>query len=159
MKSELPSHKEMSVAIQVLRWLAVLPGAFLCALLVTFPIHWVVMLIQLFGDSGDDAVVSIGGKNPLAAIPPEMLERFGYALFTPLVMIMVGAKIAPKFKFPTGIALAVLWGIVFGAGMALAISQGQYSGGGWLRFIVTCVLDIAGVSFGLFKVHKAQREA
>jgi len=148
----------MPKLVQVFRWLAVLPGAFLCALLVAFPIHWAVELIQLFGGSGDDSAVSIDGKTPLAAIPPEMLERFGYALFTPLVMIIVGVKIAPKFKFHTGIALAVLWGIIFGAGMTFVISQGQYSGWGWLRFAITCLLGIAGVSLGLLRIHKTQKE-
>lgn len=148
----------MSKPVQVLRWLAVLPGAFLCVLLVAFPIHWAVELMQLFGRSNDDSFVSIDGKTPLAAIPPEMLERFGYAFFTPLVMIIVGAKIAPKFKSQTGIALAVLWGIIFGAGMTFVISQGQYFGWGWLHFAITCVLGIAGISLGLFRVHKAQKE-
>lgn len=147
---------EMSKLVQILRCLAVLPGALLSALLVMFPIHWAVELIQLFGKSGDDSTISVDGKTPLAAIPPEMLERFGYAFFSPLVIIYVGAKIAPKFKFQTGIALAVLWGILFGSGMALVISQDQYSGWGWLRFAITCMLGIAGVSIGLFQVHKVQ---
>jgi len=155
MKSELSQKKQRLKCLQVLRWLGIIPGAFLCTLLVMFPIHWVVMLIQLFGRSREGDFISIDGKNPLAAIPPEMLERFGYALFTPFVIIIVGAKIAPKFKFPTGIALAVLWGVLFGAAISLAISKGQYEGWGWLRFAITCVLGIAGVGLGLFNVHKA----
>jgi apolipoprotein N-acyltransferase len=116
------------------------------------------MLIQIFGGAGDDAVISIDGKNLFAAIPPEMLERFGYAFFAPLVMVIVGAKIAPKFKFQIAIALAVLWGIIFGASMTIAISRGQYSDWGWLRFAITCVLGIVGVALGLFLAHKAQKE-
>jgi len=148
----------ISKPVQILRWFAVLPGAFLCALVVEFPIHWVVMLIQLFGGSNDDSVISVDGKIPLAAIPPEMLERFGYAFFTPVVIIVFGTKIAPSFKMQTGIALAILWGIFFGAGMTFLISQGHYSGSSWLRFAITCVLGIAGVSVGLVEAHKAQKQ-
>ena len=150
------TNLEIPKVIQVLRWIAVLPGSFLCVVLAAFPIHWVVMLIQMFGRSGEDATISVGGKTPLAAIPPEVLERFGYALFTPLVMIIIGVKIAPSFKFSTGIALAVLWGIMFGVGMTIAISQGW--GWGWLRFVITCVLGISGVAIGLSQVHKAQTD-
>jgi len=144
----------MSKPVQVLRWLGVLPGAFLCVFLVTFPIHWAVMLIQIFGSSAPDTLISIDDKTLLAAIPPEMLERFGYALFTPLVMVIVGTKIAPNFKFQTSIALAVLWGIIFGASMIVFISQGQYSDWGWMRFAITCLLGIGGVGLGLFLAYK-----
>ena len=130
----------------------------MCVLLVTFPIHWAVQLIQLFSKYNDDSGISVNGKNPVAAIPPEILERFGYALFTPLVMIYIAAKIAPKFRFETAIALAVLWGMIFGASMTLAISEGQYSGWGWVPFVISCTLGIAGVSIGLYKVHHAEKE-
>lgn len=127
----------------------------MCVLLVTFPIHWAVMLIQILGRSDNDAFISINGKTFLAAIPPEMLERFGYAFFAPLVMVIVGTIIAPKFKFQTSIALAVLWGIIFGASMILT-SQG--SDWGWLRLVVTFLLGIGGVGLGLFLAHKTQKE-
>lgn len=142
----------MSKSVQTLRWLAVLPGAILCVFIVAFPIHWVVMFIQHF--HSDELLVSIDGKLPLAAIPPEMLERLGYAFFTPFVMIVSGAYIAPKFKFQTGIALAVLWGMGFGASMVYVISKNQYSGRDWLVLAITCALGIAGVSLGLLRVYK-----
>lgn len=106
----------------------------------------------------DGSFISIDGKTPLAAMPSEMLERFGYAFFSPLVLIIAGANIAPRFKFQTGITLAVLWGIIFGAGMTYVISQGQYSGWGWIRFAITFVLGIAGVFIGLFRVYKTGEE-
>ena len=138
----------MSKTVQVLRWLAVLPGALLCALIVNFPIHWVVMLIQHFGS------ISIDAETPIAAINPEMLELLGYAFFNPFIIIISGAYIAPRFKFQTGIALAVLWGIIFGVSNTTSISQGQYSGWGWLRFVITCMLCVAGVCLGFFQVQR-----
>ena len=55
---------------RILRWICVLPGALLCVVLVAFPVHWIVMLIQMFGKS-DDSFITVDGKNLLAAIPPE----------------------------------------------------------------------------------------
>jgi len=145
----------MSKTVQVLRWLGVLPGALLCVFLVTFPIHWTVLLIQIFGGADPDAMITIGGKTPIAAIPPEMLERFGYAFFAPLVMLYVGAIIAPKFKFQTAIALAVLWGIIIGAGLAFSSSGSDWP---WWRFAITILLGLGGVSLGLFSAYEAQKE-
>lgn len=71
-----------------------------------FPIHWVVVLIQAFGRADDTTGIIIDGKKLLAAIPPDVLEHFGYAFFTPFVLISAAAWIAPRFKFPAGIALA-----------------------------------------------------
>jgi hypothetical protein len=149
--------KEISKPIQVLRWLTVLPGAIVCVGLAMFPIHWFVMLIKLLSSTiDDDSFITINGKHPLAAVPPEMLERFGYALCTPMIMIIAGAAIAPKYKLPTGIAMAVLWGFGFGASFTIAIYRGWYSGWGWLQFAITFALGIVGVALGLFQVHRAQ---
>jgi len=149
--------KKKSLLIQVVRWFAVLPGSIICAVLVMFPIHWIVMLIQWFGPLYEDNSITINGKPPLSAIPPEMLERFGYALFTPMVVIIIGAKIAPKYKFPTGIGMAVFWGLIFGAGSAITISRGRFFGYGWLRFVIIFALGIAGVVFGLLQVYEKQK--
>ncbi len=147
-----------SKPVQVLRWFAVLPGAILGALLVSFPVHWAIVLYQLF-DNPDESIITINGKSLFAAIPIEILEGLGLAFFVPLVMIVVGTKIAPSHKFQTGIALAVLWGILFVSAATIVISRGQYVGWQWLIFVLTCVLGIAGVRSGLYRVHKAEKAA
>jgi len=149
----------MSKSTYVLRWIAVLPGAFLSAFLVAFPIHWAVMLIQHLGTDSDDS----GSGSPLslyyylAAIPPEVLEYFGRAFFAPFVAISSGAHIAPNYKFPTAIALAIGFGIFYGwAATMIAndISSGLYTGGRWLRLAITIFLCIAGLATGLFQARK-----
>ena len=147
---------ERSNYTQSLRWIGVLPGALVSVVLVTFPMHWVVMLIQIFGGAGYDSFITIDDKNLLAAIPPEILERFGYAFFAPLVMVIIGAKIAPRFKFRIGIALAVLWSVFFAVSMATTIS-GQYSDWNWLRLTITSVLGMGGVGLGLFQTYQTQK--
>lgn len=146
----------MSKSIYVMRWVAVLPGALLSAFLVSFPIHWSVMLLKYFGTEHDDSGITY--TNPLSAIPSEVLELFGYAFFTPFIITWVGARIAPKFKFQTSIALAIVVGVVYGVAatfIADDISSGLYTAGRWLRLIITVLLCIAGLVFGLFKAHQA----
>lgn len=141
--------------LSVVRWLAVLPGAVLCAFLVEFPIHWAVMLIGYFGTEHDNN--SITYTNPIAAIPPDVLELFGNAFFTPFVIVSVGARIAPKYKFYTGIALAVLLGVVYGVFSTLVakdISEGTYTSGRWLRLLITIVLCASGLIMGLRLARK-----
>lgn len=151
-----PQINKKSSLIQIFRWFAVLPGSIVCALLVMFPIHWAVMLIQFFGGADSEAMITVDGKNLLAAIPPEILERFGYALFTPMVLIIAGAKIAPKYKFQTGIGMAIFWGLLFGFGIGVALTRHIYWG--WLRYIITIALGIAGCVIGLLQVHQKQKK-
>ena len=148
----------MTTSIQVLRWICVLPGAVLSGLLVAFPIHWVVMLIQLFGRS-DDSFITIDGKILLAAIPPAMLEGFGQALFAPLAIISIGARIAPRFRFRTGIVLSIFLIVGLIAVQILVASRGLNITGGWLQRSFTHVLQIAGLSWGLYYAHKADNRA
>lgn len=139
-----------------------LPGALLCVVLVLFPIHWVVMLIQHFGTSSDDS----GSGSPLsiyyylAAIPPDVLEYFGRAFFAPFVLIVAGASIAPRFKFQTGIALAIAIGFLYGVAatmIASDISDGLYTPERWLHLGITILLAISGIAAGLFQANKAER--
>lgn len=139
-----------------------LPGALLCVFLALFPIHWVVMLIQYFGTSTDDS----GSGSPLsiyyyfAAIPPEELEYFGRAFFSPFVLIAAGANIAPKHRFPTGIALAVALGVFFGVAATIIsneISDGLYTPDRWLNLAITVSLLSMGVASGLYMAHKSEK--
>jgi hypothetical protein len=135
---------------EIARWIAVLPAALMGALLVSFPVHWAVMLISLF-DRPDESAITVNGKGLLASIDPQVLERFGYALFVPMVLIVVGAKVAPRFKFQTGIALAILWGVLFGAAVTLALTNGPFE---W-KMLIAFGLAVVGVTVGLTQAHKS----
>jgi len=97
---------------RIARWVAVVPVAFICALLVAFPIHWLVMIIH---GSPDHA---------LGGIPPRVLEYGGYAFFLPLIFVFVGGAFAPSHRFQTSIVLGCLW-LLFVVGMiVLSVSAG-----------------------------------
>lgn len=133
-----------------------LPGSIVCAILVMFPIHWAVMLIQFVCKKGDTIYVE-GPMGLLAAIPPKMLEYFGYALFVPMVMIITGAEIAPKYKFQTGIAMAIFWGLLFGFSTGVVVTK--HIDMSWLRYAITIALGISGCAVGLLRVHQKQSKA
>jgi hypothetical protein len=146
------SAKPMSKFRQILRWIAVLPAGVVCAFLVTFPIHWGVMLIQYFGKPEENSK-TVTYTNPLAMIPPDVLEMFGYALFVPMVLITSGAILAPRFKFRTGIAIAILFlglcCLLLGNSESIDISG--------FRYAVTIILWVVGVAWGLYNAYNAHK--
>ena len=135
----------------VARWAAVLPVSALCALAAQFPIHWFVMLINHFGRRVDEGGV-IDVALSLAALPMDVLELFGYALFFPFIVIAVGARIAPRLHLETGIALAVLVGVYIGFTAQQIVSdvqEGLYTPGRWLRLGVTVILWVVSFTWGM----------
>ena len=135
---------------QILRWLAVLPGAMLAGIIVLFPVHWVAMLIHYFGGSGDSFITTDDGKGLLQAIPLESLERFMDALFVPGTVISVGARIAPRFHLATAIAVALLLvGLLTFVFVQLS-SSGSHIVDSPFRMVVTAILWLASVTFALF---------
>jgi len=93
-----------------LRWIAVLPGAIVAALLAMFPWHWVVLFYASFaGKTGYGGEETFGLGTLLRIIGPESVERAGYGFLTPFVMITIAARIAPRFKVPTAVIMSILW--------------------------------------------------
>lgn len=149
------SDATMSRRNYILRWATVIPGALLSVFVAMFPIHWVVMLQYMNTPDYDASDIE-------ALLSPQTLESLANAFFTPLIFIAVGSRIAPKFKFSTGIALAVLLGVFYGwLGTVVIgeIQQGLYTPSRWLRLGVTVLLCIAGLAVGLFQARKVGQRA
>jgi hypothetical protein len=91
---------------QILRWIAVVPGALLGAVIVMFPVHWVAMYMHHVG-TPDPMITDEQGRGLLQSMPLESLERFGDALFVFGTLIGVGAFVAPRFHFATAIVLTL----------------------------------------------------
>lgn len=131
----------------VLRWLAVVPVGVLCVVVVSFPIHWVVLLIT--SGRGEDA--SMFG---LGALPPRTLERLAQAFFSPLVFISAGSWTAPAHRVQTAVGLLIVWAIALGAFLMYAATSGAYSGWAWVEFVVALALGVAGAVAALYGVHR-----
>jgi hypothetical protein len=144
-----------------MRWIAVLPAAFLSVVVVWFPVHWAVMLIHDFGNYFEfTGITTENGKDLLAAISADTLEHFGDAFFSPFTFVFVGAYVAPSRKFATGIFLAILY--LTGTIALVTVVAPQYGihfSDGPLRSVALALTGIAGISCGLFQAHEADKNA
>jgi hypothetical protein len=89
--------------LSIVRWLGVLPGAFVCALLATFPLHWI-----LYG-----TLTSSGIVQPYPEAPEQLLGP----LVSALAFVWAGSWIAPFRKVEIEVvllgALLLLIGVLF----------------------------------------------
>ena len=133
------------------RWLAVLPAALLSVVVVSFPVHWAVLMVT--SGSSDD------GSLGISDLPPETLERLAVAFFAPLALVVVGAKVAPAYKLQTAVVLIILLAMALSAGVTYVASNGNfdYEGWGWLEFVAVVVLWVGGVISGVYYVYQEER--
>ena len=125
------------VPARLLRWIAVLPVVILSVLIISFPIHWVIMLIQFLGVPADNTI-----------------DQFAVAFFAPLTMVCVAYLAAPYRKFFSAISAAIVWAMLFGTVGTYSLSNGSVS----LRHVI-CVtaLGCAGATMGLLIAYKKTR--
>ncbi len=114
----------------VLRWVAVLPGALAAGFLATFPLHWMLYFTLAKGET-------ISGMN----IDP--IEYTIYPFVIAITFILAGFKIAPKHKFQTSAVLATLWIISF---FVIFIFASELEP----KFGLRGVLSLAGALLGLY---------
>ena len=120
----------------VLRWISVLPGAILAAILITFPVHWILVL---FGVPLIGSFVSV-----------ETAERLIMSFTTPYVLITAGRYIAPSYEFETSVALALLVALGLGASYVwVAYNSDSYLEA--VNYGITPLLNIAAVFAALRK--------
>lgn len=141
---------------QTLRWLAVLPGALLAGLIVTFPVHWAAMFIHHFG-AGEPTITTEEGVGLLQSLPLESLERFGHALFVPGTIITVGARIAPKFHFATAIVLTALFIGLMSLLFVYLASNGMHIEDSTFRLVINILLWLVSVACGLFSAREVEQ--
>jgi len=91
----------MSTWMKALRWAVAIPGGSFAALLVSFPLHWVVMCT--LGGWGMDAVIEIRSPETLHTI-----ERWLQALVGPLAFVYCASRIAPSQRRAASVAFTAL---------------------------------------------------
>ena len=146
--------KDSAKVMSIIRWVAALPAGLICALLVQFPIHWAIMAISSSG--------KVGALGFYAKLPSDVLELFANAFFTPFIIISVGARIVPNYKFYSAIALAILMGVGYGIifrRVSEDISLGLYTPERWIRLIITLLLCIAGFTSGLVTAKAMEQKS
>ena len=135
--------------MNVLRWILVMPGAFLAAILILFPLHWLLLIIFALASSpSPDAIISAKDCSTsfiFCFLEIKTVERLGYGFITPLTIIVASSYIAPSKKVRVGkvfailIALFIFWNI-----FAEQVYEFQFS-----YYLILIVLQIAGIYTGL----------
>lgn len=133
---------------QILRWLAVVPGALLGAFIVMFPVHWCAMYIHHFG-SPDPIITDDQGRGLLQSMPLESLERFGDALFVAGTLVGVGAFIAPRFHFATAIVLTLLLVGCISWVFSNVSSMGMHFDDSPFRMVITAIFWLVSIGSAL----------
>jgi len=133
--------------MKIVRWIAVFPAGIAAAVLVMFPIHWLIVMIAAFGDT------------PLfGLLSARTVEHLVIAFTTPFFIIYVGALTAPMHKNETGVALAITTALMMGCAYVLAFTGGpQFSGWSSLYFGATPVLNLAGIATALYTIRRRYR--
>jgi hypothetical protein len=126
---------------QTIRWIAVLPAAFLAANLGYVAVKFVFWLI--YNNTGDWLSLALAKK----------LDVHVNAFVIPFVFILIGALVAPSRKFATGIILAVLCWTVIIVLVTLVISEGI------IPLSILPLIWTAGTLCGLFLARKADEDA
>jgi hypothetical protein len=89
----------MSSSRSILRWICVVPAGIVAAALLSFPVHWVVMMTV--GGWGIDPVVEIRDPKTLRSIEYVLQAAFG-----PLAFTYCAARTAPSHRTITSILFA-----------------------------------------------------
>jgi len=132
----------MPMLIQVLRWIAVLPGSLLIALLALFPLHWILYIVL----------------TKFVEVYPEMPERILAPAVLSGIFVWVGSRISPAYKFETSVVLFGIWMFLIGGVVFLTIGDGDWFGGR-LYFQgggVPTIMAIVGAIVGLFAARLEQ---
>ena len=132
------------LTMKILRWIAVIPAGLIAAVLVMFPIHWLIMIIAKFGDNLFFTLLS-----------SETLERLVIAFTTPFFVIYVGTWTAPTHRGEAGLALAIATALILGGVYVLAFTGGpMFRGWSSLYFGATPVLNLVGIAIALYNVRR-----
>ena len=134
----------------VFRWIAVAPAALLAAAAAMFPWHLVVLIYANYvGYFEGNETLGLGAL--VRVVGPENVERLGYGFISPFVIIVVAAKVAPRYRVTTGRVAATLVaaGLIF---IGLFVPQYELVGyfqdaSGWDKLypVVLFALWVSGI--------------
>ena len=136
-----PGTGEGTVAtvVHILRWIAVLPGALIAAVLSLISLHIFFYLIFL-------KFFEVYPQAPERILSPAVLAG---------VFIWAGSKISPAYKFETAMVLFGIWMFVVGGFVFLTVAGTAYFGGQlYFRYGgMATVMAIVGAAIGLIIVR------
>jgi hypothetical protein len=128
--------------LQILRWIAVLPGSIIIAVLSLLPLHWLLCFVL----------------TRFVEVYPEMPERVLGPFVLSGVFVWVGSRISPSYKFETAAVLFGIWMFLIGGIVFIAWSRADWFGG-QLYFQgggIPTIMAVVGAAIGLFVARTEQ---
>lgn len=91
------------------RYIICIPVGFIAAILVTFPVHWVVLMITSCQSEG--VILDEHGcyRSLWTLVDAESLERIGYGVFEPIAFLFTATNIARSYSKRFVISLTGIW--------------------------------------------------
>jgi hypothetical protein len=144
----------MSTSKKLLRWICAAPAGILAAVLVSIPIHWLVMIN--LGGWGLEPIIEIRDPETLRSIESALQAAFG-----PLAFVYWAARTAPSHRQVVSIVLAGL--IVVGLSAVAWFWNTQVASEqtgvlieyGFARFLASAV----GTATAVFLIRSRERKA
>jgi hypothetical protein len=132
------------------RWISVLPGAIIFALLSTFPLHW--LLYLAYAKNG-----TLFGIIELPRGANNTIEYFLYPALIAAVFVYSSYKIAPKHKFKVALIFFIIYVLSWSIVSFIALFNGSINNL-TLQFSGRTILALAGAFFGLFEARRESKE-
>jgi hypothetical protein len=132
--------------MRIFRWIAFIPAGILAAVIATFPVHWLVLLI------------ASNEENLLNLLSSRTIETLIVAFTTPFLMIFAGSWTAPTHRFEAAIALSIGIALILGGIYVFAFSGSPFFNG-WnsLYYGATPALNLFGIASALYTVSRKWR--
>lgn len=141
-----PSVMNRNSLIDLFRWILVLPGSILGGILMTFPLHWLTVL--LFSNREFDLFslrfflnIAFGDLDARTA------EYILYPFVIAVAFILFGYKIAPRHKFKVAVIIFLLYFVSWSVVSTLLLSNGF--GQNRFGFSGRTILALSGAVVGL----------
>ncbi len=123
-----------------LRWIALFPSAVIAALLVSFPLHWVLYFTLTNGQL-------------ISGLDIKPIEYLFYPFIIAITFIFTGYKIAPKYKFKTAIVLFGIYILTWLTVSIISLSKSNMYGMD-LQFSERTIIALVGAIIGLYITKK-----
>lgn len=138
-----------------LRWVLVFPGALIAGFLATFPLHWILGLLFALHGKGEEVDVGTPGFFvDLFRLNADMIEYFLYPVVIAVTFILIGYKIAPKYKFKTALVLFGIYVTAWLVGIFFTAFKGDIN----MQIPLRAIIALLGASLGLYEAKRLDKK-
>lgn len=138
-----------------LRWILVLPGGLVVGFLATFPLHWILQLLFALHGKGEEVDIGTPGFFiDLFKLNANTIEYLLYPAVIAVTFIVVGYKIAPRYKFKTALVLFGVYVTAWLAGNFFVSFKGDIN----MQIPLRAIVALLGAGLGLYEAKRLDKK-